>query len=380
MNSSYHPSIDKSLVARALDVTIHVGIVVLLLFWCFRIAQPFIQLFLWGIIIAIAIFPGYRWLGSALGGRKRLAAMLVTLLLLIILIVPSVMFAGSLVETAQKLSAGLSEGSLSIPVPPEKVKSWPVIGEMLYDFWRLSSENLAAAVSKITPHLKEFGLWLLHTAAGAGFGIVSFVIAIIIAGVMLANGERGVQVARAVAVRLAGERGIELVQLSGSTVRSVARGILGVAVIQAILAGLGCLVIGVPGAGLWALLVLILAVVQLPTLLILGPIIIYVFYTASTVPAVLFAIWSMLVGGCDSFLKPLLMGRGVDVPMLVVFIGAIGGFILNGIIGLFIGAIILSLGFKLFQVWLNEDMKQEEAPGNFPISPPKRGSSTSFMP
>ena len=356
MNSSHHPSSDKSLVARALEVTIHVGLVVLLLFWCFRIAQPFIQIFVWGIIIAIAIFPGYRWLGSALGGRNKLAAVLVTLFLLIILIVPSLMFVGSLVETAQNLSAGLSKGSLNIPAPPESIKSWPAIGEMLYDFWRLASENLTAAVSKIAPHLKVFGLWLLNAAAGAGFGIVSFVIAIIIAGILLANGERGVQVARAIAVRLAGERGIEFVQLSGATVRSVARGILGVAVIQAILAGLGCLVVGVPGAGLWALLVLILAVVQLPTILILGPIIIYVFYTASTVPAVLFAIWSILVGACDTFLKPLLMGRGVDVPMLVVFIGAIGGFILNGIIGLFIGAIILSLGFKLFQVWLNEDI------------------------
>ena len=369
MNSSYHPSSDKSLVAGALEVTIRVGVVVLLLFWCFRIAQPFIQIFLWGIIIAIAIFPGYRWLSSALGGRNKLAATLVTLLLLIVLIVPSLMFAGSLVETAQKLSAGFSKGSLSIPAPPENIKSWPAIGETLYDFWHLSSENLTAAVSKIAPHLKVFGLWLLNTAAGAGFGIVSFVIAIVIAGVLLANEDRGVQVARAIGVRLAGERGIEFVQLSGATVRSVARGILGVAIIQAILAGLGCLVVGVPGSGLWALLVLILAVVQLPTILILGPIIIYVFYTASTVPAVLFAIWSILVGGCDTFLKPLLMGRGVDVPMLVVFIGAIGGFILNGIIGLFIGAIIFSLGFKLFQVWLNEDMRQEETPGNSPASP-----------
>jgi len=337
MNSSYHPSSDKSLVARTLEVTISVGLVVLLLFWCFRIAQPFIQIFVWGIIIAVAIFPGYRWLGSALGGLNKLAAMLVTLLLLIIIIVPCLMFAGSLVETAQKLSAGLSEGSLDIPAPAEKIKSWPVIGETIHNFWSLSSENLTAAVSKIAPHLKALGLWLLNTATGAGFGIVSFVIAIVIAGVLLTNGERGVQVARAIAVRLAGERGIEFVQLSGSTVRNVARGILGVAIIQAILAGIGCLVVGVPGSGLWALLVLILAVVQLPAILILGPIIIYVFYTASTVPAVLFAIWSILVGGCDSFLKPLLMGRGVDVPML------------NGIIGLFIGAIILSLGFKLFQ-------------------------------
>ena len=355
MNLSDHPSSDKTLMARTLEITIHVGLVLLLLLWCFRIAQPFIQIFVWGIIISIAVFPGYRLLDSALGGRKKLAAVLFTLLLLVIIIVPCLMFAASLVETAENLSKSFSEGSFRIPKPPETIKSWPAIGQTLHDFWRLSSENLTAALSQIAPYLKGFGLWLLNTAAGAGFAIVSFFIAILIAGVLLANGEHGIRVARAIATRLAGDRGDEFVNLSGATVRSVARGILGVAMIQAILAGLGCLVIGVPGAGLWALLVLILAMIQLPTFIILAPIVIYVFYTTGTVPAVLFAIWNLLVGGCDSFLKPLLMGRGVDVPMLVVFIGAIGGFILNGIIGLFIGAIILSLGFKLFELWLETD-------------------------
>ena len=369
MNASDHPSSDKTLIAKTLETTIHVGIVMLLLFWCFRIAQPFIQIFVWGIIIAIAVFPVYLRLNSILREREKLAAALVTLLLLLIIIVPCVMFAASLVDTAQKLSADFSGGSLRIPAPPESIKSWPVVGQTLHSFWSLSSENLTAAVGQIAPHLKSLGLWLLNTAAGAGFGIVSFVISILIAGVLLANEARGAQVAKAVAVRLAGERGTDLVKLSRATVRSVARGILGVALIQAILAGLGCLVVGVPGAGLWALLVLILAVIQLPTFIILAPIVVYVFYTTSMVPAVLFAIWNMLVGGCDSFLKPLLMGRGVDVPMLVVFIGAIGGFILNGIVGLFIGAIILSLGFKLFELWLNENTPREETPEASPTTP-----------
>ena len=133
----------------------------------------------------------------------------------------------------------------------------------------------------------------------------------------------------------------------------------GAALIQSILAGLGCLVVGVPGAGFWALLVLILSIVQLPALLILGPIIIYVFSAYSTVTAVVFAIWSFLVGISDTFLKPLLMGRGVDVPMIVIFIGAIGGFMASGIIGLFIGAIILVLGYKLFLAWLNPKTQAE---------------------
>ena len=350
--------------ARALEVTIRIGTVMIVFFWCFQIAQPFIGIVLWGIIIAVAVFPAYRWLNSVLGGRNRLTATLITLFLLFILIIPSLMFTLSLIETAEKLSSGVSKGAFRIPAAPEYIKSWPAIGPGLYDFWKLSSENFVAALGKIAPQLKPVGLWFLNSAAGAGFGLVSFVVAIIIAGVLLGTAEGGVQVAKAIAVRLAGEKGTDLLSLSGSTVRNVARGILGVAVIQAILAGIGCFMVGVPGAGLWALLILILAVIQLPTILILGPIIIYVFYTANTVPAVLFAVWSILVGVCDSFLKPLLMGRGVDVPMLVVFIGAIGGFVLSGIIGLFTGATILSLGYKLFEAWIGEKTNMDVVPEN----------------
>ncbi len=144
--------------------------------------------------------------------------------------------------------------------------------------------------------------------------------------------------------------------------RSVAQGILGVTLIQSILGGLGCLVVGVPGAGLWALLILLVAVVQLPPLLVLGPIIVYVFSTSSTVPAVLFAIWSVLVSISDPFLKSLLLGRGVDVPMLIIFIGAIGGFITSGIIGLFVGAIVFTAGYKLFLRWLSEETQPEPEP------------------
>ena len=359
MNTSNQPSNDKLFMARALDATIHIGFVVLLLYWCFKIGQPFIEIIVWGIIIAVTIHPGYNRLKSALGGRGRLAATLITLLALIVLLVPTFMLSESLINTVQELSAQIDEGTLSVPPPSESVRSWPVIGEPLYKFWSLGSDNLGAALSEMTPQLRKLGIRLLSTLANTGVGILKFVVSIIIAGVLLANAAGGGQAARAFAGRLAGERGAMFVELAGATVRSVAQGILGVALIQSLLAGLGCLMVGVPGAGLWTLLVLILAVIQLPTLLVLGPIIVYVFSTTSTITAVLFAIWSVLVGVCDAFLKPLLMGRGVDVPMLVIFIGAIGGFAASGIIGLFVGAIILALGYKLFLAWLNEDTQPE---------------------
>jgi len=360
MKSSNQSSNDKLFIKRAIEATIQIGLVVLLLYWCFKIGQPFLQIILWGIIIAVAIHPGYERLKSALGGRDRLTATLITLLALIILLVPSYLLSQSLIDTAKEYSAHLDAGTLTLPPPSESVRTWPLIGEPFYNFWSLAANNLGAALSKMIPQLKKFGIPMLSAAAGAGVGILKFVVSIIIAGVLLANAAGGGQAAQAIAVRLAGERGTRVVKLAGATVRSVALGILGVALIQTFLASLGFLIVGVPGAGLWALLVLILAVVQLPTILILGPIIVYVFSTGSTVTAVVFAIWSILVGISDAFLKPLLMGRGVDVPMLVIFIGAIGGFILSGIIGLFVGAIIFALGYKLFLAWLNEGLQSEE--------------------
>jgi len=148
--------------------------------------------------------------------------------------------------------------------------------------------------------------------------------------------------------------------LASATIRSVAQGVLGVALIQSILAGIGLLLIGVPYAGVWAGLVLLLAIVQLPPILILGPIVVYVFSVAETVPAVVFMIWSMLVSSSDAFLKPLFLGRGMDIPMLVILLGAIGGMILSGIIGLFVGAVVLAVGYTLFTVWLEQEQQGSE--------------------
>jgi predicted PurR-regulated permease PerM len=265
-----------------------------------------------------------------------------------------VMLSASLVEGVQGVSQGLKDGSLKIPPPPDSVADWPLIGEPTHKFWQLASTNLEAAATQLAPQLKSIGSWLLSAAAGAGAGVLQFVIAIIIAGAFMANADGAVVSLKSFAVRLVGERGEELANLSGKTVRSVAQGVLGVAVIQALLAGTGLLAMDVPGAGFWALLVLLLAIVQLPPILVLGPIIVYVFSVADTVPAVLFLVWSLLVSMSDGLLKPFLLGRGLDIPMLVILIGAIGGMISSGIIGLFIGSVILAVGYKLFMAWLEE--------------------------
>ncbi len=354
MTASNRAEKDKAFFNRALEATIRIGLLALLVAWCFEIVRPFVIPVFWGMIIAVAAYPGYRWLEAKLGDRNVVAAVAITILGLVLLIGPTVLLGGTMVDSAQALAEELSDGTLTIPPPPGKVTHWPVIGESLYGFWALASTNLEEALGQVGPYLKTAGSWLVSMAAGAGLGIVQFIFAIIIAGALLANAQGGHDAARAIATRLAGERGPEFADVAQATVRSVARGILGVALIQSILAGLGFLAVGLPAAGLLALICLLLAVVQIGLLPILIPVVIHVFATADPVTAVIFLIWCGFVGLIDNVLKPLLLGRGASVPMVVIFVGAIGGFLAHGIIGLFVGAVILSLGYTLFLAWLNE--------------------------
>ncbi|MEN8803352.1 MAG: AI-2E family transporter [Thiogranum sp.] len=366
MTASSETSSQQVFVSRALEAAIRIGLIFLLLAWCFQIVRPFITPIVWGAIIAIAAYPGYQWLQARLGGHRKLAAMLFTLVMLIVVIVPTVMLSGTLVETVKPLAVELSEGSLTIPPPAETIKSWPVIGENLYSFWLLASHNIEAALHKIGPQIKIVGTWLLTTAAGAGFGILQFVFAILIAGVLMPQASGAYSVAHALSTRLAGEQRTDLVDLAEKTVRSVASGILGVALIQSLLAGLGFMVAGVPAAGFWALLCLLLSVAQIGITLILIPVVIYLFNTADMVTAVGFLIWSIPVGLIDNILKPIFLARGVKTPMVIIFMGAIGGFLASGIIGLFVGAVVLSLSYEVVLLWLNQGVQEAKSDFNMP--------------
>ena len=343
----------------SLETAIRIGLIALLVWFCFLVLKPFLIPVIWAIIIADAVFPFYRKLENSMGGRTKLTATLFTLAALALLLVPTIMLFGSLADSFKVLSAGLNSGTLTIPPPADSVAAWPVIGESVHKFWQAASVNLQATLQGIGPQLKEIAGGLLASGAGLILSVIQFSISILIAGVFLAKAEESRAISILIFRRVTGEKAAELVDLSNATIRSVAQGVLGVAIIQSLLAGIGMLAAGVPGAGFWALLVLILAVIQLPPILILGPVIFYVFSVSSTTVAVIFAIWGIFVSISDSFLKPLFLGRGMQIPMLVILIGAIGGMMLAGIIGLFVGAVVLSLGFTIFQAWLDSEAQTE---------------------
>jgi len=266
---------------------------------------------------------------------------------------------GSLVDGVQQVSSASQAGTLHVPKPPDRVAGWPLIGVQLHAFWKLAAEDIQQAAEEAGPVLKQVGGWLVGFAAEAGIALLQFIIAIIIASVLLAYADSGGRAARGIAQRLSPVYGLGFADTAEKIARSVASGILGVALLQGLLAGIGFLVAGVPGAGLLTIVCVVLGVIQVGVVVVLIPVVIYLFSTASTTTAVAFLVYAILIAPVDNILKPILLGRGVNLPVVVVFIGAIGGFIKYGIIGLFLGAVIFTLGYGLLIVWLRTERRPE---------------------
>lgn len=351
-----HHVYDTGYVNRAIEVFIHVGMVLLLTAACFFILRPFLAIIAWGIIVAIAVYPVFRKVQFALNGRSILPAILVTIVLLALLIIPVVLLAGTLVTSIENLTRHVREGTLVIPPPPPNVGTWPIIGIPLNRAWTLASENVTDAAAVFAPQIKEAFPTIVSTSAGIGLTVLKFALSILVAGAILANTRSSTRASHSVANRIFGERGPEFEDLAGSTIRSVTSGILGVALIQSLLGAAGFLLARLPGAGLWAVLLLIAALLQV-AVVVLIPAVIYMFTVAGVTKAVIFAVWCLFVAVVDNFLKPLLLGRGVATPIVIVFLGAIGGFVAMGILGLFVGAIFLSVGYKLFLAWLSRPLR-----------------------
>jgi predicted PurR-regulated permease PerM len=369
MHNSNSDPLKPGYIVTAIEITIRLAVLVGLIGWCLLIMLPFLSLIIWSVIIAIATYPVFSVLSKKLGGRDKLAATIITLFFLALILVPFAFLADSLFEGIGNLREIYQSGNFSIPPPGEEVKSWPAFTKPVVDAWRLASVNLSDAIIKFNPEIKAFGGWLLSVVAGTGKGILLFAGSLIVSGIILCYSKEGGEMMKKVFIKLTGEQGETYAEISKMTIRNVVKGILGVAVIQTLLAGIGLIVAGVPYAGLWILFCLIFAMIQLGVGPILIPAIIYMFATSDTLSAILFLGWSIIVMASDNVLKPILLGKGAPVPMLVVFLGSLGGFIASGFIGLFIGPVILTLGYLLFQSWMKVRAQQEADKTNQPELP-----------
>ena len=340
---------------KIVDTLIRLGVLSLILMWCLDILKPFILILVWAIVIAVAIYPVHAFFSKIFKGRNILSSIVLISIMLSLILIPSGLIMYSLYEGINHFRELFESGQPLIPPPGGSTANWPTIAKPIVEFWQLASENLQETIVKYSDEIKIYGSFLLLGLAGVGKGIATFVASIIIAGVLLIYADSSSEVTHKIFRKLVGKNGDNFADISVLTIRNVVKGILGVAFIQTAMAGLGFFMAGVPFAGLWTILCLILAIIQVGIGPIAIPVAIYVFSVANPTTSIILAIWLGITLTIDNVLKPILLGRNAPAPMLVIFLGAIGGFIYNGFLGLFLGAIILTIGYKLFLIWLDTE-------------------------
>ncbi|ANK74001.1 MULTISPECIES: AI-2E family transporter [Ensifer] len=348
-----------SIEAKITDIA-RIGIVGLLAYWSLTLIAPFAIILIWAAILAVALFPAYARLGRLLGSR-RLASFLITLICLAVIVAPLTAIAVSFAEGLQALLARLADGSLSVPVPPEYIRTWPVVGERIHAVWSMASGNIEALLSKIEPALMQAGTKVLGKVASVGAEVLSFVVSVLIAGFLFGSAERLAEMAQRFAGRIGGQRGIGFLKLATATIRNVARGVIGVALLQAFLCGLVLSLFDVPAPGAIAFVVLILCIIQIGPALVLLPVMIWAWFTMDFGPALLLTILLIPLFVIDNVMKPILVARGLSTPTLVILLGVLGGTLSYGLIGLFLGPIVLSVAHDLLMVWARSDAAPEKA-------------------
>jgi predicted PurR-regulated permease PerM len=345
----------QSLDAKLTDLVIKLILIGLFAYFSLTLLAPFAIVTLWAVVLAVALYPAFESLRMRLGGRGGLAATLITLLGLVIVLGPLGAATLSITDTTADLLGKFQEETVEVPRPPDTVKEWPVIGEKVHAAWTLASVNLEAAVKRFGPQLLDATGAIAAKVAGIGFGMLGFAVSVIISGLLFLPGPRLAETVKAFASRVAGDRGAEFTDLAGATIRNISRGVIGVALLQTVLVFVILTLFGVPLAGLLAFLILIFCIVQVGPVPVLLPLIIWAWVTKDTGPALLLTLALLPIAVIDNVLKPILMARGLPTPLLVILLGVIGGTVAYGLIGLFLGPILLGIFYELVSTWMRVD-------------------------
>jgi predicted PurR-regulated permease PerM len=351
---------------RLLDVLIRAGLIAVLVIICYRVFHPFMDLLLWAMILAVTLYPLQRRWRRRYGMKEGRTATAIVILAIVILLVPVYLVGTSIAGSVEHALSTVRSGSLVIPPPPAFVADWPLVGKPLHQNWTQGASDMSVLTQKFSPQIKAMALAGLGKIAGFTVGLLLFIFALILAGIFLAYGESGHRSAvRAFARAFGPGRGEHIAELCTATIRAVAQGVIGIAFIQMLLVGIGFAVMGVPAAGLLSIVVLLLGIMQIPATVITVPVIAFVLATKGVSGAtILFSVYVFVAGLVDNVLKPLLLGRGVDVPMPVVLIGALGGMVTSGILGLFLGPVVLAIGYELFWQWVDNAPPDVEPAGS----------------
>ncbi|MGK6310130.1 AI-2E family transporter YdiK [Variovorax sp. DT-64] len=320
------------------------------------ILRPFLGATIWAAMVVVATWPAFLWIQARLWKRRSLAVLVMVVILLLLFVLPLTLAISTIVSNAEEVVAWvrvlISRGA---PTLPGWVERLPLVGTRLSQAW---NELVAAGVTgledKVTPYIRQVTTWLLAQAGVVGALTLQFLLTVVIAGMMYAGGESAADVVRRFGFKLGGQRGEDAVVLAGKAIRGVALGVGVTAFVQAVMGGIGLAIAGVPFAALLTAVMFMLCIVQVGPTLVLAPAVIWVFWSGSTGWGIFLLVWTVIVGTMDNFLRPVLIRRGADLPLVLIFAGVIGGLLGFGLVGIFVGPVMLAVSYTLVNAWLHD--------------------------
>ncbi len=323
---------------------------------------PFLAATVWAVMIVVATWPLFKSLELRLGNRRPLAVALMSVAMLLLLVLPLWLAVDTILEhSGQLAAAGKSLAANGVPPPPAWVKTLPLVGDRVAAAWaQLDAAGTSGIVAKVTPYAADTGKWVLAQVGSVGGMLIQFLLVVTIAAILYSSGETGARLARRFGRRLAGERGENSIILAGQAIRGVALGVGVTAIVQTVLGGVGLAVAGVPFASLLSAVMLMLCIAQIGPMLVLLPAVGWMYWMGDTGWATFLLVWSLIVGSLDNFLRPMLIKRGADLPLLLIFAGVIGGMLSFGLIGIFVGPVVLAVTYTLTLAWIEDALGKDE--------------------
>lgn len=347
-------------ITRTTLAVLFIGILIASTFW---ILKPFITAIVWAMIIVVATWPVMLGLQARLRNKRGFAVAVMTVILLLVIVVPFLFAIYTIMDNAENVVARIkSVGTVGVPQPPEWVEKIPLVGTRLADQWhQIAAIPPDQIPDRVAPYARDIVAWFLSRAGNIGMMVVQFLLTVIVSAILYAQGETAAAGVLSFARRLAGPRGEEVTVLAAKAIKGVALGIVVTALIQTAIGGTGLVISGMPAAPLLTAVIFMLCLAQLGPILVMVPAVIWLYWKGDPLWGTVLLVFTIIAGGIDNFIRPFLIKKGADLPLIMIFAGVIGGLIAFGVVGLFIGPVMLAVTYTLLKAWVTDSGPKEDA-------------------
>lgn len=348
----------RNQLARTTLVVLFIGGLILVSFWIMR---PFIAPLIWATMIVVATWPLMRRLQSRLWGRRSPAVAVMVLTLLLVFIAPLTLAIGTIVDHADEIVAWAKRIAVfQLPPPPDWLGTLPLVGERAVALWDyIATAGARELAAQAEPYVGAFTRWFLSEVGSFGVVFAQFLLTLILAAVLYVDGESWARWVLRFGVRLAPVRGVHAVMLAGQAIRGVALGVVVTALVQSVLGGIGLAIAGIPFATVLTAVMFMLCIAQLGPVLVLIPAVIWLYWSDQSGWGTFLLVWTLFVGTIDNVIRPFLIKQGADLPLLLIFAGVIGGLLSFGLVGIFVGPVVLAVGYTLIDAWVHESQPED---------------------